>query len=52
MKAINDSAKENNEITCACTKCDPRDACTWCDVRDYCNTCDAEWCWPFAGDYD
>lgn len=52
MKAINDSAKENNEITCGCRVCDPKDICSWCDVRDFCEKCDSEWCWPFVGDYD
>ena len=52
MKAINESAKVNNDITCGCTKCDPKDVCFFCDVRDNCNTCDSDWCAPFVGDLD
>lgn len=52
MKAINNAAKNEETLTCACNNCDPKDVCYLCDVRDHCQTCDSEWCNPFAGDMD
>ena len=51
MKAINKSAQDEEELTCACLRCDPIDACFFCDIRDFCTTCDGEWCPPLFGDF-